>query len=196
MIPVEAGEDGVPRVHPEDAEEWRRWLVEHHATASGVWVVLWRRASGREGLTYEDLVRQALCFGWIDAVTKRLDEFRTLQYCAPRKRGSGWARTNKARIVELEREGLMAPAGAAVIAAAKSDGSWTVLDSVEALEVPEDLAEAFAAHPGARETWEAFPVSARKQGLQWVAFAKRPETRARRCAAIADGAARGERVPS
>ncbi|WP_062301356.1 YdeI/OmpD-associated family protein [Demequina subtropica] len=196
MHPIEPGADGVPRVHPEDADEWRAWLAANHASATGVWVAVWRRGSGRSGIAYEDIVRQALCFGWIDAVTKRLDEDRTLQYCAPRKRGSGWARTNKARIEELERAGLMAPAGAAVIAAAKADGSWTVLDSVEALEVPADLDAAFAAHPGARETWDAFPPSARKQSLQWVAFAKREDTRARRCAAIAEAAARGERVPS
>ncbi|WP_062465536.1 YdeI/OmpD-associated family protein [Demequina maris] len=194
MHPIEPGEDGARRIHPEDADEWRAWLAAHHTETTGVWVATWRKAPGNEGLTYDELVRQALCFGWIDAVTRKLDDDRTLQYCAPRKRGSGWARTNKARLEELEEAGLVMPAGAAVIAAAKADGSWTLLDDVEDLIVPADLAEALAARPGAREHWDAFPPSARKQMLAHVALAKRPATREARIAAIADAAARGERL--
>ncbi len=194
MHPVEPGDDGVPRIHPEDAGEWRAWLETHHADAAGVWVATWRKASGNVGLTYDELVRQALCFGWIDAVTRKLDDDRTLQYCAPRKRGSGWARTNKARLEELEEAGLVTPAGAAVIAAAKADGSWTLLDDVEDLIVPADLAAALAARPGAREHFDAFPPSARKQMLAHVAMAKRPATREARISSIADAAARGERL--
>ncbi|WP_062297160.1 YdeI/OmpD-associated family protein [Demequina maris] len=194
MHPIEPGEDGARRIHPEDADEWRAWLAAHHTDTTGVWVATWRKASGNVGLTYDELVRQALCFGWIDAVTRKLDDDRTLQYCAPRKRGSGWARTNKARLEELEEAGLVMPAGAAVIAAAKADGSWTLLDDVEDLIVPADLAAALAARPGAREHFDGFPPSARKQMLAHVALAKRPATRDARIAAIADAAARGERL--
>ncbi|MDN4483988.1 YdeI/OmpD-associated family protein [Demequina lignilytica] len=194
MHPIEPGDDGVARIHPADADEWRAWLEQHHAEAAGVWVAMWRRGSGRAGLTYEDLVRQALCFGWIDAITRRLDDSRTLQYCAPRRRGSGWARSNKVRLAELEGAGLIAPAGAAVVAAAKVDGSWTMLDDVEDLVVPPDLAQALASRPGAREAWEGLSASARKQMLGHVAMARRDETRAARIVAIADAAARGERL--
>src|SRR5690606_1316908 len=151
MHPVERDPHGALRIHPEHAEEWRAWLAEHHDVEQGGWVVLWRQAAGREGLTYDELVRQALCFGWIDATSRRFDGLRTLQYCSPRKPGSGWARTNKVRIAELEGAGLIAPPGAAVIAAAKQDGSWTLLDDVEDLVMPADLAEVLAARPGARE---------------------------------------------
>ncbi|MDN4476161.1 YdeI/OmpD-associated family protein [Demequina sp. SYSU T00192] len=194
MHPIEHGEDGARRIHPEDADEWRAWLAAHHTETTGVWVATWRKASGNVGLTYDALVRQALCFGWIDAVTRKLDDERTLQYCAPRKRGSGWARTNKTRIRELEEAGLIAPAGVAVIAAAKADGSWTLLDDVEDLVVPADLAEAFDDRPGARDAWDGFPPSARKQMLAHVALAKRPATRAARIVAVAEAAARGERL--
>lgn len=193
MHPVEPGADGAPRIHPEDAAEWRAWLSEHHATAAGIWVVLWRQQSGRTGLSYEELVRQCLCFGWIDATARKLDADRTLQYCSPRKRGSGWARTNKVRIVELERAGLIEPPGAAVIAAAQKDGSWTLYDDVEDLLVPEDLAEALAAQPGAREFWDAMPPSARKYALTQLVLAKREATRAQRRARIADAVARHQR---
>ncbi|WP_062134707.1 YdeI/OmpD-associated family protein [Demequina aestuarii] len=193
MHPVEPDPAGKLRIHPEDAAEWREWLAAHHATADGVWVVLWRQASGRTGLTYDELVREALCFGWIDATARRLDADRTLQYCSPRKRGSGWARTNKARIAELEAEGRITAAGAAVIAAAQADGSWTLWDDVEALVVPEDLRVALEARDGAAEHWNGFPPSARKLMLAQLVLAKRAPTRADRVTRIADAASRGER---
>lgn len=193
MHPIEPDPAGQPRIHPEDAAEWRAWLAQHHDDADGVWVVRWRQAAGRTGLTYEELVLEALCYGWIDATARKLDAERTLQCCSPRKRGSGWARTNKARIVQLEQDGRMAPPGAAVIAAAKRDGSWTLLDDVEALVVPPDLAAALAEHPEARSTWDSFPPSARKLMLSQLVLAKRAPTRAARIVRIADAAARGER---
>jgi uncharacterized protein YdeI (YjbR/CyaY-like superfamily) len=181
------------RLHPRTRAEWRAWLAEHHATSDGVWVVFWRPQSGRTGPSYEDAVLEALCFGWIDGQAARLDEDRTLLRFSPRKRGSGWARTNKLRVERLLREGLMAEAGLAKIEQAKRDGSWTILDAVEDLVVPDDLAAALAAHPGARERWDAFPRSVRRSALERIALAKRPETRARRVAETADLTARGER---
>jgi uncharacterized protein YdeI (YjbR/CyaY-like superfamily) len=113
---------------------------------------------------------------------------------APRKARSGWARTNKQRIERLTAAGLMAPAGLAVIEAAKADGSWTLLDAVEDLVVPDDLAAAFDAAPSAREHWEAFPRSVRRAILEWIVQARRPQTRARRVAETADKASRNERA--
>jgi len=102
MHPVDPGDDGVPRIHPEDAAEWRAWLAEHHASAGGVWAVRWRAGHGDVPLDYEGLVREALCFGWIDSRPRKLDAERTMLYFAPRRPGSGWARPNKQRIAELE----------------------------------------------------------------------------------------------
>ena len=120
-----------------------------------MWLVFWRKQSGRTGLTYEEAVLEALCFGWIDSKGSKLDDERTMLWMSPRKRGSGWARTNKVRIEQLLADGLMAPAGLALIEEAKRDGSWTLLDDVENLVDPDDLAAALGAHPGARERWDA-----------------------------------------
>jgi uncharacterized protein YdeI (YjbR/CyaY-like superfamily) len=155
--------------------------------------VFWRPRSGRTGLTYEEAVQEALCFGWIDGKAAGLDDERTMLRFSPRKRGSGWARTNKVRIERLLAEGLMAEPGLALIEEAKRDGSWTMLDAVEDLIVPDDLAAAFDDHPGAREQWDGFPRSVRRAALEWIVQAKRPETRARRVTETARLAARGER---
>ena len=126
-----------------DRAAWRAWLEANHASATGVWLVMHRREA-RSGL-YEMAVEEALCFGWIDSTAGRVDEERGKLYFAPRKSSSGWAATNKARIERLLAEGRMAPAGLAAIERAKANGSWSLLDSVERLEVPEDLAAALAA---------------------------------------------------
>jgi uncharacterized protein YdeI (YjbR/CyaY-like superfamily) len=156
--------------------------------------VTWRPRSGRVGLDYEAAVEEALCFGWVDSTAGRVDDDRGKLYFAPRKPRSGWAATNKARLERLIAEGRMAPAGLAAIERAKANGSWTMLDSVERLEVPDDLAAALDARPPAAATFAAFPASARKAALTWVAQAQRPETRAARVRGIAEAAARNERA--
>jgi uncharacterized protein YdeI (YjbR/CyaY-like superfamily) len=185
--------DDAERVSVDTAAEWGAWLAEHHDTSTGAWLVLFRKHVDGPANTYEDAVVEALAWGWIDSVVRPVDTDRRLQWFAPRKKGSGWARTNKARIEQLEREGRMQPSGAAVIAAAKADGSWTLLDDVEALIVPADLAEAFLRHPGAAERWEAFPKSVKRLNLEWIVTAKRAATRAARVEQVAENSARGER---
>lgn len=110
---------------------------------------------------------------------------------APRRKGSLWARSNKERVARLEAEGRMTDAGRAAIEAARADGSWSLLEPVEALIVPDDLAAAMVEQPDARERWEAFSPTARRAYLLWIATAKRPETRERRvresAAAVAAG---------
>ena len=157
-----------------------------------MWLVFWRKQSGRTGLTYEEAVQEALCFGWIDSKGSGLDDQRTMLWMSPRKRGSGWARTNKVRIEQLLADGLMAPAGLALIEEAKQDGSWTLLDDVENLVVPDDLAAALDANPGARERWDGLSRSVRRAALEQIVQAKRPETRARRVAGAASLAAEAE----
>ena len=155
--------------------------------------MFWRKGSGRTGLTYDQAVEEALCFGWIDGKAAKLDDHRTMIRFTPRKPGSGWARTNKVRVERLLAEGLMAEPGLARIEEAKRDGSWTRLDAVEDLVVPDDLAAALADHPGARERWDDFPRSVRRAALEWIVQAKRAETRARRVDETARQAAQGER---
>ena len=180
-------------VHAEDRAAWRAWLEANHASESGAWLVSWRRGHGPR-VEYEDAVEEALCFGWIDSQGGNIDERRSRQYFAPRKPGSGWAATNKARVERLIAAGLMAPAGLAAIEVARGNGSWTLLDDVEQGVIPHDLAAALAAHPPAAASFEAFPKSAKRAMLEWVAQAKRPETRGSRVLRIAERAAVNERA--
>jgi uncharacterized protein YdeI (YjbR/CyaY-like superfamily) len=182
------------QVHPEAVQEWRDWLAEHHAESTGVWLVSWKRHTGRPSVPYEEAVLEALGVGWIDSQAKRLDDERSALRFTPRRAGSGWARTNKARVERLLAEGRMQPAGQAAVDAAKADGSWALLDDVEALVVPADLAAELDQHPGARDHWDGFPPSARRQILLWIVQAKRPETRRARIAETAEKAGRGERA--
>jgi uncharacterized protein YdeI (YjbR/CyaY-like superfamily) len=182
------------RLHVEDVQQWRSWLLEHADRGVGVWLVSWKRATGRPAITYEQAIEEALTVGWVDSTAGTIDGERSMLWFAPRKPGSGWSRPNKQRLERLERDGRMQERGRSVVARAQRDGSWTLLDDVEDLVVPPDLAAAFAERAGSGEQWEAFPRSVKRAQLEQVVLAKRPETRARRIAAIADGAARGERA--
>lgn len=184
------GAQDYPKVHPQTAADWRRWLRDNHAKARGVWLVAYKAATGKARLAYEDSIPEALCYGWIDSVNKPLDAERTILLFTPRKPGSGWSRTNKVRIARLMKEGRMRPAGLAKVAAAKRDGSWTLLDGVEALEVPHDLRKALGT-AGLR-AFEALTPGRRKEHLRALATAKRQETRAARIEGIVR-AVRGSR---
>ncbi len=184
----------VPRVHAETRSEWRTWLAEHHASARSVWLVTWKKHTGRPAVSYDDAVSEALAVGWVDSKGQRLDDDRTMLFFTPRKPGSGWSAPNKARIAELERDGLMTEAGARLVAAARADGSWSLLDDVENLVEPPDLAAALDAEPEARKHWDAFPRSPRRALLMWVLTAKRPATRERRITEIVARAALDERA--
>jgi len=165
---------------PATLADWRAWLAANHARTAGVWLITYRPGTGKATFSYEQAVEEALCFGWIDGKANKLDGERTMLWYAPRRPGSGWARTNKARVERLIADGRMTPAGLAKIEAAQADGSWTLLDNVERLEVPDDLAAEFDKYPNARANFDAFPPSARRMALAWIATAKRLETRAKR----------------
>jgi uncharacterized protein YdeI (YjbR/CyaY-like superfamily) len=183
-----------PFVHADDRATWRSWLESNHATVRGAWLVTWRPRSGRVGLDYEAAIEEALCFGWVDSTGGYFDDDRGKLYFAPRKPRSVWAATNKARVERLIAAGRMDLAGLAAIERAKANGSWETLDSVERLEVPHDLTAALEGHPPAAANFAAFPPSARKMHLAWVATAQRPETRAARITKIAEAAGRNERA--
>lgn len=179
---------------PRDRAGWRAWLQANHARSKGVWLALRKKSAGPVNLTLDDAVEEALCFGWIDSKPRKLDDARSLLYIAPRKAGSGWSGVNKARIERVLAAGLMAPAGQAKIDAAKADGSWGKLDTVDAPEVPSDLETALLALDGAHVNFSAFPRSARRGILEWIGNAKRPETRAAQIGETARLAARNERA--
>jgi len=174
--------------------EWRRWLTKHHATAQGVWIVVYRRESGRPTIPQAELVEEALCFGWIDSTARKLDDDRREQLMTPRRARSRWSSINRERIERLTEAGLMRPAGFAAIEAAKANGNWDALDPVERLEEPEELRQALDANPRARSNWNGFPPSAKRVILGWISTAKRPETRTKRITQTVSEAAAGRRA--
>jgi uncharacterized protein YdeI (YjbR/CyaY-like superfamily) len=187
-------EDTAAREHFEDSAQWRRWLEVNHGTSAGVFVVSWRAATAKPAMSYDEMVEQALCFGWIDSRAQRLDDDRTMLWFTPRRAGSGWSRSNKERIRRLTDAGLLRPAGRAAVEAAHADGSWNLLDETDTAEVPDDLRVALAASPGAENNFSAFSLSARRSILSWILVAKTPGTRARRIAETVEKAARGEKA--
>jgi uncharacterized protein YdeI (YjbR/CyaY-like superfamily) len=186
--------DGSAEVVAETAAEWAAWLAENHERAEGVWLVTWKPGTGHGVLGYEDAVIEGLRYGWIDSRVAPPRPETSRQWFSPRRPGSAWAATNKARVARLEAEGRMEAAGRRVIEQAQADGSWTILDGPEALRVPDDLAAALDRHPGARRTWDGFPRSVRKAHLTAIALARRPATRAARIGTIASEAAAGRRA--
>ncbi len=145
-----------------------------------MWLITFKKDSSRPSVGYDASVEEALCFGWVDNRKRALDEDRSMLWFAPRRKGSGWSRSNKERIAKLIDADMMHEAGIAKVKAAKLDGSWNALDAVENLEVPTDLAGAFAVRPGSSENFEAFPRWVKRAILEWISTAKRTATRQRR----------------
>jgi uncharacterized protein YdeI (YjbR/CyaY-like superfamily) len=179
------------RLEPEDREEWRAWLENNHDTSTGVSVVTRKKNSPGKGVTYEEAVEEAIAFGWIDSRVNKLDEKSFLQLYTPRKPGSIWSKSNKARVARLTEQDRMAPSGVEKVAAAKRDGSWSRLDRVEAGRIPADLRLAMRAEPPAEKNFKALPVSVKKQVIFWVESARRPDTRETRIMKVVEAALAG-----
>ena len=174
---------------------WRRWLAQHHASAQGIWLVTYKKsADSARYLSYDDIVEEALAFGWVDSLPRGLDAARSMRLVAPRRPRSGWSAVNKARVEKLIAERRMAPSGLAAVKRAKGDGSWSRLDEVERLTVPPDLALALARYAQAASSFEAFPRSSKRIILEWIASAKTDATRKRRVDEAARLAGKNQRA--
>jgi len=173
-------------------DELRRWLTENGATSPGVWLV-YEKGAGRT-LSYDDIVEEALCAGWVDSLPRSLDDTHAMLRLNPRKPSSAWSRRNKERVASLRERGLMTPAGEAVVEAAVRSGRWAALDEVEELTEPDDLRRALDAAPAARSNWDAFPRSARRAILEWLLSAKTDATRQRRLETIVAEAEQNRRA--
>jgi len=160
--------------------EWREWLEREGARSDAVWLTVWKQAAGPGFLMYDEVVEEALCHGWIDSTINAFDELNYLLLLARRKKGSVWSGPNKERVERMTAAGRMRPTGLATVDAAREDGSWTVLDPVEAMIEPDDLAAALDADPVLRATWDAAPTGRRKQALYRLVMAKQSATRAKR----------------
>jgi uncharacterized protein YdeI (YjbR/CyaY-like superfamily) len=170
-------EDQLDKTEAIDRATWRRWLEQNHQSAIGIWLIYYKVKSGKLSVSYSEAVKEALCFGWIDSKVKSIDNDRYMQIFTPRKPQSVWSKLNKQYLEELFEQGLMTEAGIKKIEAAKLDGSWTLLDAIEALIIPPDLAEALGRNAIAQQNFESFSNSTKKVILYWIDSAKRPETR-------------------
>jgi uncharacterized protein YdeI (YjbR/CyaY-like superfamily) len=176
--------DKYEQIYARDRNEWRAWLAQNHDSSSGILVVYYKTGSEKASVTYDEAVEEALCFGWIDSRVKSIDDERYMQLYTPRRKGSIWSKLNKQRIEKVVAEGRMTQTGLAVIQAAKDDGSWMILDEVDSLAVPDDLAAALDHKDGVRAAYEALTDSRKKQLLYHLISAKRDVTRKKRIAYI------------
>ena len=152
--------------------EWRAWLASHHTSSSGIWLVFYKQHTGRKTMTYEDAVREALCFGWIDSLIKRLDDDRYALKVTPRKPTSKWSDLNRTRWAELKASGLLTSAG---LAAAPTDNSYAPKPVIP--ELPDYIAKAIKANAKAWNFFRKLPPRERRNFVVWIHTAKRPETR-------------------
>ena len=160
-----AGERPYPDVEITSRAQWRAWLVEHHVTSTGIWLVTYKQPDRRH-VTYDAIVDEALCFGWVDSRPRSVDQLRSKRLLTPRKPGSAWSKVNQDRTARLQQAGLLVPVGAAAVRAAKRDGSWSKLAAVESLIEPDDLCLALDALIDARANWDAFPRSTKRATLE------------------------------
>ena len=173
---------------PINKQEWRSWLEENHLKKEGVWLLLHKKNSLTPNLTWSEAVDEALCFGWIDSVKKAIDSQRYKQYFGKRKVKSTWSKINKEKIEELKSLGLVVEAGLKSVELAKENGSWTILDSVENYEIPNDLEQEFKQRESTRTYFLSLSKSIQKALLQWIVLAKRSETRKKRIKEIVENA--------
>ena len=181
----------------ESPAELRAWLEENHATASELWVGMYKKASGRRSLTWSELVDEALCFGWIDGKVQTIDEHRYRQRLTPRRPTSNWSAINIAKIAELRAHGRMTPAGEAAFAARRDDRSAVYsYERRHEAAFDADQEAAFRSNARAWEWFSAQSPSYRAMATFWVVSAKRPETKARRLATLIECSADARRVPA
>ena len=155
--------------------QWRAWLTKNHSSSPGVWLVRYKTHTGVASIPYEDTVREALCFGWIDSLVKRLDDDRYALKVTPRKATSRWSDINRKRWAELKADGLLTPAG---LAAAPSENAYAPRPSVP--ELPAYIARALKANARAWTFFRELAPTYRRDFVVWIHLAKRPETRERR----------------
>ncbi|MEO6549993.1 MAG: YdeI/OmpD-associated family protein [Ferruginibacter sp.] len=179
--------------YPKTKLHWRKWLIKNHVRKNAVWIIMYKQKAGKPTITWSDAVDEALCFGWIDSIKKKLDDERSIQFFSKRKPTSTWSKINKQKVIKLIDEGQMTAAGLVCIEVAKKNGNWKLLDSVEELLIPADLEVELMAKANAMDFFLSLSKSIRKAILQWVILARRPETRQNRINEIATLAAKKQK---
>lgn len=170
----------IPEFYFKNDTEFREWLHNNHNNNDGIYLIFYKVNHVKDSMRWEEAVKVALCYGWIDSTVKSLGDGKRRQYFCPRKPKSIWSKVNKEHIKNLKSDGLMHEAGLEAIKTAKQNGSWNDLDDVEAGIIPEDLQKAFNKNNTAFENFKNFTNGQRKHYLYWLKQAKREETRNKR----------------
>jgi len=176
-------------LHVKGRREWRAWLARNGTSAAGIWVVLYKKETGRRTISYDELIEEALCFGWIDSIMRTVDATCYAQRFTPRKPDSKWSPSNVERVKRLQAAGQMTPAGLAAFATHRDR-----LLVPHPTALPPELEQEFRSHHRAWENFSACPPGYRRTTIGWVASAKKDETRRRRLAELMATAERGERI--
>ncbi len=182
------------KLTPRSRKSWRDWLERNHDSQSEVWVVFYKRHTGKATLSYDDAVEEALCFGWIDGVRRTLDDTRYTIRFSPRTSTSSWSALNRSRAQRMKRAGLMAPAGEKAIRLARRSGRWAAAEATPDRSMPPELNEALRSDSTAAKFFETLAPSYRRQFIGWINAARRPETRQRRVAEAVSLLSRGEKL--
>jgi uncharacterized protein YdeI (YjbR/CyaY-like superfamily) len=170
----------------EDRAGLRTWLANNHTRKDGVWAVFYKKSTGLSDMSWEALVEECLCFGWIDSLPGKVDDQKTKIYISPRKTNSGWSRRNKVLLIELEAKGIIEQPGIEVIERAKSNGSWERFDLSEDLVIPAELAHALESDAAFAIGWAGLTDARKRQYLQQIYDGKTLETRNKRIQSIRD----------
>ncbi|MCC7298659.1 MAG: YdeI/OmpD-associated family protein [Bacteroidia bacterium] len=172
--------NGVPTFYAKTRKDWRKWLVKNHQSETSVWLIIYKKDSDTPSVYYPEAVDEALCFGWIDSKPNKRDENSYYQFFAKRNPKSNWSKVNKDKVATLIAQGLMQTEGLKMVDIAKQNGTWTALDEVDNITIPDDLRELFSKNKVAFEHWEQFSRSSKRGILEWILNAKKPETRQKR----------------
>lgn len=184
-----------PLFYFKNRSEWREWLENNHDKFTEIWLIYYKKHTGKPGISYADAVEEALCYGWIDSTVKRIDEKRYCQKFTPRRERSIWSPLNKKRVKELIKKGFMTEYGQAKIDAAKKSGNWDKSPEVKITEIDRSvLMEALENDMVAKTNFDKLPPSQKKLYLAWVGTAKKEETRQRRLIEALDNLRNGRKL--
>jgi uncharacterized protein YdeI (YjbR/CyaY-like superfamily) len=169
-------------VEVKDHTEWRAWLAANHDRETEVWLVYYKKESGKPTIEYGRSVEEALCYGWVDSIIKKLDDERYARKFTPRKDTSKWSPSNIQRVEKCIKNGQMTEHGMKKVRAAKKTGNWDhpIQKPTLAFDMPEEFADALSKDPKEKHTFENLAPTYQKQYLGWIITAKRPETREKR----------------
>jgi len=170
------------RLYVKSTNEWRKWLAKNHNKVGEVWLIFFKKKTGKPSIDYEDAVEEALCFGWIDSLVKKIDEERYVRKLTPRKDNSVWSESNKKRVKKVIKEGRMTKFGLRKIIAAKKSGAWNKKIKVPEISeaIPKDFVTASKKNKKAKDNFDKTTLSHKKRYYMWINLARKKETKEKR----------------